>query len=75
VCVGVLLLIVYVSLFLAGQKAANRHNMILDSATTYNSRQLGSNEEQLAKNQHLLNAGMISKQEYDSRKDNILLEK
>jgi len=74
-CVGILLLIVCVPLFLTGQKFANRHNMVLDSAVSYNSRQLGSDDEQLAKNLHLLKSGLISKQEFDSRKDNILVEK
>lgn len=74
-CIGVLLLFVYVPLFLSGQKIANQHNMVVDSASTYNSRQFGTDDQQLAKNQQLFNSGLISKQEYDSRKNNIKSKK
>jgi hypothetical protein len=74
-CVGALLLIVLVPLFLQGQKAAIHHNLVLNNATLYTDRQHGNDEAQLAKNQDLRNKGLISKQEYDSRKDNITSKK
>lgn len=70
-CVGILLLIVLVPLFLNGQKAAIHHNFVTDNASLYTARQHGTNEAQLARNQHLRDKGYISEQEYDSRKDNI----
>ena len=70
-CVGILLLFVLVPLFLNGQKAALHHNYVLDSASAYTSRQHGNAEAQLARNQNLRDKGMISQQEYDSRKDSI----
>ena len=70
-CVGLLLLIVLVPLFLNGQKAAVHHNFVLDNASLYTARQHGTDEAQLARNQHLRDKGLISEQEYDSRKDNI----
>ncbi|HEX2998586.1 MAG TPA: SHOCT domain-containing protein [Anaerolineales bacterium] len=70
-CVGILLLIVLVPLFLKGQKVANHHNLVLNNTTQYTERQHGNNEAQLAKNEDLRNKGLISKQEYDRRKDNI----
>ena len=74
-CVGMLLLIVLVPLFLNGQKAATHHNFVIDNASLYTVRQHGTSEAQLARNQHLRDKGMISKQEYDSRKDNITSKK
>ena len=74
-CSGVLLLFVLVPLFLKGQKAAIHHNYVLDSASLYTSRQRGNNEAQLERNQNLRDKGMISKQEYDSRKENITSKK
>jgi hypothetical protein len=70
-CVGMLLLIVLVPLFRNGQKAASHHNFVMDNASLYTARQHGTGEAQLARNQHLRDKGMISEQEYDSRKDNI----
>lgn len=70
-CVGILLLIVLVPLFLNGQKAAIHHNFVQDNASLYTARQHGTDEAQLARNQHLRDKGMISEQEYDSRKDSI----
>jgi hypothetical protein len=74
-CMGILLLIVLVPLFQNGQKAANQHNFVIDSAILYNERQRGSDEAQLARNQSMRDKGLISKQEYDSRKDNISSKK
>jgi uncharacterized membrane protein len=71
ICMGILLLIVLVPLFLSGQRAANHHNFVIDSADHFTARQHGNNEAQLAKNQHLRDKGYISEQEYDSRKDSI----
>jgi hypothetical protein len=70
-CPGILLLIVLVPLFLNGQKTANRHNMVMDSATQYNARQRGSDESQIARNQELRDKRMISEQEYEHRRDDI----
>ena len=70
-CVGMLLLIVLVPLFLNGQKAAIHHNFVMDNASLYTARQHGTDAAQLARNQHLRDKGLISEQEYDSRKDNI----
>ena len=70
-CIGILLLFALVPLFRQGQQAAIHHNLILDNAAMYNTRQHGNAESQLAKNQRLRDGGYISEQEYDSRKDNI----
>lgn len=74
-CVGILLLIVLVPLFLKGQKVANHHNLVLNNTIQYTERQHGNNEAQLAKNEDLRNKGLISKQEHDRRKDNITSKK
>jgi hypothetical protein len=74
VCVGILLLIVLVPLFLNGMNAANRHNSAQYNANVYNARQQGDETAQLADNQNLRDKGYISKQEYDSRRDNIKKE-
>lgn len=71
ICMGILLLIVLVPLFLSGQRAANHHNFLINSADQYTARQDGNNEAQLTRNQHLRDKGYISEQEYDSRKDSI----
>ena len=70
-CIGILLLFALVPLFRKGQQAAIHHNFILDNAVMYNARQHGNTASQLEKNQNLRDKGMISEQEYDSRKDNI----
>jgi uncharacterized membrane protein len=70
-CIGILILIVLVPLFLNGQKAANHHNFVMDNATLYTARQAGNNDAQLARNQNLRDKGYISEQEYDSRKDSL----
>jgi len=75
VCIGILILIVLVPLFLSGQKAAVQHNFIVDNASQYSLRQHGSDESQLARNQQLRDKGYISEQEYDSRKDSINIKK
>jgi hypothetical protein len=74
-CMGILLLIVLVPLFRNGQNAANQYNFVIDNATMYNARQQGSSEAQLARNQTMRDKGLISQQEYDSRKDNISSKK
>ena len=70
-CMGTLLLIVLVPLFLGGQRAATHHNFTMDSAAMYTARQHGNNAAQLAKNQNLRDKGYISAQEFESRKDSI----
>jgi len=71
VCLGILLLIVLVPLFLNGQKAALHHNFVVDNASLYTARQHGTDQAQLSRNQELRDKGYISEQEYDSRKDSI----
>lgn len=71
VCMGILLLFVFVPLFLSGQRAASHHNFTMDSAAQYTARQHGSDEAQLARNQDLRDKGYISEQEFESRKDSI----
>ena len=75
VCIGILLLLVLVPLFRNGQSAAIHHNFVLDNAAIYTTRQHGTGEAQLARNQHLRDKGLISEQEYDSRKDSITSKK
>lgn len=75
VCIGILILIVLVPLFLSGQKTAVNHNFIIDNASDYTARQRGSDEAQLTRNQELRDKGYISEQEYDSRKDSITSKK
>jgi hypothetical protein len=70
-CLGGLLLMVLVPLFLNGQKAANHHNLVIDNASQYTARQQDSNASQRTKNQNLRDKGYISEQEYESRKDSI----
>ena len=74
-CVGLLLLLVLVPLFLNGQKAAIHHNFVIGNAGQYTARQQGTDEAQLIRNQHLRDKGLISEQEYDSRKDSIASKK
>jgi hypothetical protein len=74
-CVGMLLLIVIVPLFRNGQKAAIHHNFVMDNASLYTARQHGTDEAQLARNKHLRDKGLISEQEYGSRKDSIASKK
>ena len=74
-CVGILLLIVLVPLFLNGQKTAIHHNFVIDNARQYTGRQRESNDAQLTRNQHLRDKGYISEQEYDSRKDSLTSKK
>ena len=71
ICFGILLLIVLVPLFQSGQRSAMHHNFVQDNASMYNARQRGTDEAQLARNQNLRDKGLISKQEYDSRKGGI----
>ena len=71
VCIGTLLLFVLVPLFRNGQRAASHYNFVLDNASMYTTRQHGTSEAQLARNQHLRDKGLISVQEYDSRKNSI----
>lgn len=70
-CPGILLLILFVPLFRSGQNIARQHNIMIDNAVRFGSRQHGSVESQLARNQELRDKQMISEQEYESRKDGI----
>ena len=55
--IGILLLLVLVPLFRNGQRAAFHHNFVLDNAPMYTTRQYGTGEAQLARNQHLRDKG------------------
>ena len=70
-CPGALMLVVLVPLFLSGQKMADQHNKRIKNATRYDSKQHGSVESQLTKNQEMRDKHIISKEEYESRKDDI----
>lgn len=70
-CPGILLLLVLAPLFRGGHKTAVQHNFVLDNAARYTARQSGSDEVQLARNQQMRDKGLISEQEFDSRKDSI----
>jgi len=60
-----------VPLFQRGQSAAIHHNFVLESTAVYTARQHGSNKAQIERNQDLREKGLISEQEYNSRKDNL----
>ena len=70
-CIGILLLPVFVILFRNGQKAASHRNFVLDNADMYTIRQHGTSDAQLARIQRLRDKGLISEQEFNSRRDNI----
>jgi hypothetical protein len=74
-CPGVLLLGVLVPLFLGGQRAAVHHNSIQNTADVFVTRQGGTHDSQVAKNQSLRDKGLISEQEYNSRKENLTSKK
>jgi hypothetical protein len=78
VCPGALALIVLVPLFLNGLKAAKEHNKILDDEVLYHSREPVSQDEdneQLEKIQKMRDEGLISEQQYDSRKNKVVSKK
>ena len=74
ICMGILLLLVLVPLFLRGQKAAVQHNFVIDNANLYTARQSGSQAAQRERNQEMRDKGLISEQEYQSRNDSLKKE-
>lgn len=73
-CTGALLLVVWVPLFLAGQKAAHLHNSMMDDTAQYNTRRTasqGSDDAKLGKIQKMRGEGLISEQEYQKKKDDL----
>jgi len=78
ICIGSLLLIVLVPLFLTGQKSANMRNNMIDSTAQYNTHRASSQdngEAGLSKLQKMRDEGLISEQEYQKKKNNISAKK
>lgn len=73
-CPGILLMLVFVPLFLAGRKTANLHNNMIDNTAHYNvlrTTPQGSNEARLGKLREMRDEGLISEQEYDKKKKDL----
>jgi hypothetical protein len=73
-CPGALALFVLVPLFVSAMKATTEYNKILDSETMYQSQKPVSqddDDEQLRKIQKLRDDGLISAQQYDTRKNRV----
>ena len=73
-CPGILLLMVFVPLFMIGQKTANLHNSELNDASRYNSQRQTSQETgdiQRSKLEKMRDEGLISDQEYQRKKDKL----
>lgn len=78
VCPGALALIILIPLFLNGLNAAKEHNKILDDEVLYHSREPVSQDEdneQLEKIQKMRDEGLISEQQYNTRKSNVASKK
>jgi len=74
VCPGALALLVLVPLFLNGLNAAKEHNKVLDDEVLYHSREPVSQDEgneQLEKIQKMRDEGLISEQQYNTRKSQV----
>ena len=77
-CTGILLLILFVPLFLIGQKTANSHNKMLDNTAHYDLHRpasQGSNEAKLDKLQKMRDEGLVSEKVYQKKKDEISSKK
>jgi hypothetical protein len=77
-CPGALALMVLIPLFLNGLKAATEHNKILDYEILYQSRRpasRGNDGEQLKKIQEMRDEGLISEQQYNTRKSQVITKK
>ncbi len=75
-CTGSLLLIVWVPLFLTGQKTAHLRNNMIDDTAHYNVRRTttqGSEDAKLGKIQKMRDEGLISEQEYQKKKKDLSL--
>ena len=78
VCTGILLLIVFVPLFLIGQKTAHIHNNGIEKSARYNAQRQstqGTDNVQLNKFQQMRDEGLISDQEYQSKKNRLSAKK
>jgi hypothetical protein len=78
VCTGILLLIVFVPLFVMGQKTAHLHNNGMEKSARYNAQRQkaqGTEDVQLNKFQQMRDEGLISDQEYQVRKNRLSSEK
>lgn len=74
ICLGSLLLVILVPLFLSGQKAVHLHNNMLESTAHYNVRRAavqGSKDVKLGKIQKMHDDGLISEQEYQKRRKDL----
>jgi uncharacterized membrane protein len=70
-CMGSLLLLVLIPLFLIGQKTAHLHNDMVDDTAQFNTRRAtsqGSDDARLGKIQRMRDEGLISEQEYQKKK-------
>ncbi|MBN1452505.1 MAG: hypothetical protein JW963_15930 [Anaerolineales bacterium] len=77
-CPGILALIVLVPLFLNGLNAAKEHNKILEDKVLYQSRKpvpQDDDDEQLKKIQEMRDEGLISEQQYNTRKSKVVSKK
>ena len=78
VCPSILALIVLVPLFLNGLNVAREYNKILEDKALYDSRKPVSQDddnEQLKKIQKMRDEGLISEQQYNTRKSKIASQK
>jgi len=70
VCMGLMLMAVFVVLFLSGHKTAQDRNAEINTAAYYNSKRMvshDSHEIQHAQIQKMHDEGLISKQEFDEK--------
>lgn len=75
-CTGILLLIIFVPLFLTGQKIAHQHNDMIENTSHYNEHRAasqGSDDAKLEKIQKMRDEGLISDQEYQKKKRDMSL--
>lgn len=75
-CMGSLLLVILVPLFLIGQKTARLHNNMINDAAHYNvrrTREQGGDDTRLERIQKMRDEGLISEQEYQNKKRDLSL--
>jgi hypothetical protein len=73
-CTGSLLLVVFLPLFLIGQKTAQLRNNMIDNTANYNVRRAsldGSDDAKLGKIQKMRDEGLISEQEYQNKRKDL----
>lgn len=76
-CTASLLMVIFVPLFLIGQKTAHMHNSMIDQNAHYNTQRTtskGSDDAKLAKIQNMRNEGLISEQELQKKTDDMSLK-